>query len=294
MNAARVSIGVPVYNGERFIRATIDAIAAQTFQGYEVIISDNASEDATEQICREYARDPRVRYVRNERNIGVARNFQQLVHLASAEYFKLANADDVFDPRLVEECVAVLDAHPEAVLSYGRTTLIDEAGKPLRQYDDRLDLRQPRARDRFILAAERTGLVNVLQGVMRTAVLRRTGLLQAFTASDLVLVAELALHGQFHQLPEFLFFRRMHAGAVSSITSADGLQSVWDPLKNKPDRMLAWRHHGAYAAAIARAPLRPVEKLGLLGWLARQAITSRRRLLLELLDVAGVGPGTRP
>ncbi len=295
MGARRVTIGVPVYNGEPFIGEALESIAAQTFEDYEVIISDNASEDGTEGVCRAYAaRDSRVRYVRNERNIGLARNFQQLVRLASSEYFKLANADDVSDPRLVGECVAVLDAHPEVVLCYGKTVLIDHHGKPLRPHHDGLDLREPRATVRFRAAAERTGLVNLLQGVIRTAALRRTGLLGTFTASDMVLAAELALYGQFYELPEVLFYRRLHPAALSSVTSAEGLQGVWDPLRSRKERLLSWHHYGATARAIARAPIAPTEKLALLGWLVRNAVTSRRRLLFELLDAAGVTSKARP
>jgi glycosyltransferase involved in cell wall biosynthesis len=295
VRAPRVSVAVPVYNGEPFIGEALDSIAAQTFPDYEVIISDNASQDGTESICRAYAaRDPRVRYLRNERNVGLARNFQQLVRLASGEYFKLANADDVSDPRLLSECVAVLDAHPEVVLCYGKSVLIDERSLPLRPYHDGLDLRDPRAVARFRAAAERAGLVNLLQGVMRTAALRRTGLLGTFTASDMVLVAELTLYGQFHELPEVLFYRRLHAAALSSVTSDEGLQGVWNPLRSRRERLLSWHHYYATARAIVRAPVRAGEKAALLGWLGRQAVTSRHRLLGELLDAAGIGSRARP
>jgi glycosyltransferase involved in cell wall biosynthesis len=293
--APRVSVAVPVYNGEPFIGEALDSIAAQTFTDYEVIISDNASEDGTERICRAYAaRDPRVRYVRNERNVGLARNFQQLVRLATGEYFKLANADDVSDPRLLSECVAVLDAHPEAVLCYGKTVLIDDHSLPLRPYHDGLDLREPRAAARFRAAAERTGLVNLLQGVIRTAALRRTGLFGPFTASDMVLVAELTLYGQFHELPEVLFYRRLHPAALSSVTSPEGLQGVWNPLRSRRERLLAWHHYYASARAIVRAPIGATEKLALLAWLGRQAVTSRRQLMGELLDATGIGSRARP
>jgi len=284
----RVTIGIPVYNGEAFLRETIDSIAAQTFQDYEVIISDNASQDATEAICRAYAaRDPRVRYVRNERNIGAARNFGQLVTLASAGYFKLANADDLCDPPLVARCVAVLDAHPEVVLCYGKTTLIDARGNVLERYEDNMDLRQPQAADRFRLALRQLRLVNVLQGVLRTAALRRSGQLGAYFASDLVLVPELTLHGQFHELPDYLFYRRMHAGASSSITTVEGDWQYWDPLASRPDRTPAstWRHHYGYARGVLRAPVPLPEKIGLLRDVLRYAIADRADLLLELRQV---------
>ena len=76
----RVSVGVPVYNGERFIRQTLDSLVDQSFKDLEIVISDNASTDGTAAICEEYARrDDRIRYVRNERNVGLAKNFNRVV-----------------------------------------------------------------------------------------------------------------------------------------------------------------------------------------------------------------------
>ena len=285
----RVTIGIPVYNGEPFLRETFDSISSQTFTDYELIVSDNASTDGTERICREYAaRDPRVTYFRNSRNVGVARNFQRIVDHASGTYFKLANADDLFDPRLVEECVAVLDGHPEVVLCYGKTVLIDEEGEVIQHYEDNLDLRHARAAERFRLALRRLRLVNVLAGVMRTATLRRTGGLGTYVASDMVLVPELALHGQFYELPEFLFYRRMHEGASSGIKTIEGDQQFWDPLR-KPGRPLAtWQRYRGYSKAILHAPVPYSEKLWLLGDVMRHAFRFREDLLGELLDSMGV------
>ena len=286
----RVTIGVPVYNGEPFLGETIASIEAQTFPDYEVIISDNASTDGTEAICRAYAaRDSRVRYVRNAQNMGAARNFRQLVTLAAGEYFKLANADDLCDPPLVAQCVAVLDARPEVVLCYGKTTLIDDRGQVLERYQDNLHLPEPRPADRFALAIRRVRLVNVLQGVMRTAALRRTGQLRAFFGSDLVLVPELALHGQFHELPDFLFYRRMHAGASSAITTVEGEWRFWDPLVSRGGRTppVAWQQHFAFARAALRAPVSVGQKIGLFWGVLRRAIADRQDLLVELRETVG-------
>ena len=113
MSRPRVSVGMRVYNGERFLRPAIESVLAQTDTDFELIISDNASTDATSEICRAYAaRDPRIRYVRNATNIGAVRNFNRAFQLSTAEYYKLANADDVCAPTLMERCAAVLDTHP--------------------------------------------------------------------------------------------------------------------------------------------------------------------------------------
>src|SRR4030067_476273 len=91
-----VSIGVPVYNGELHMRAALEALLAQTFTDFELIISDNASTDNTELICREYAaRDTRIYYFRHEKNQGASANFQFVLDQAGGEFFMWAACDDV-------------------------------------------------------------------------------------------------------------------------------------------------------------------------------------------------------
>src|SRR5919112_5909956 len=101
----RVTIGLPVYNGERFLEQALDGLLAQTFTDFELIISDNASTDRTPEICQAYAaRDSRIRYVRQPENIGAGPNHNILVPMARGEYFKWASHDDLYDPDLVAKC----------------------------------------------------------------------------------------------------------------------------------------------------------------------------------------------
>jgi glycosyltransferase involved in cell wall biosynthesis len=281
----RVTIGIPVYNGEKYLEETLRSIQAQTFRDFELVISDNASADRTQDICRAYAADdPRIRYFRNPSNIGLAKNFGRVVELATARYFKLANADDISAPTLVEKCVEVLDRAPDVVLCYGQTILIDGQGAVLRPYEDRLNLAESGAARRFDTALRRIGLVNVLQGVMRTAALRRTGLLGSYLGSDVVLVAELALYGKFTEIPERLFYRRIHDGAFSSLGSAARQRAYVDPRRTQGLHFHFWRHLGEHLRAIFRAPVPLREKLQLLYVVARRAITSRGVLVHELSD----------
>jgi len=107
----KVSIGMPVYNGEKFIRGALDSLLAQTFTDFELIVSDNASTDSTELICREYMdRDTRIHYVRQRQNIGSVANFQYVLSEASGEYFMWAAADDRRDSRFLSMAVEVLDS----------------------------------------------------------------------------------------------------------------------------------------------------------------------------------------
>jgi glycosyltransferase involved in cell wall biosynthesis len=282
-----VSVCVPVYNGELFLRETLDSILAQTFQDCEIVISDNASTDLTPEICKQYAaRDPRIQYSRNEINIGANPNFNRLVRLARAPYFKLANADDLCHPDLLARCVAVLDRHPDVVLCYGRTRLIDAGGSSLGDYDDGLDLPSPSAPARFRAAIERIALVNVLHGMLRTNVLRKTSLISSYPGADTVLVAELALHGKFFELPERLFFRRMHAAAASGLKGGDERQAYVCPAAStKYGALRMTRSHLGYLSALLRAPLTPRERVALLCWVSRSAVRCRHDIARELLHV---------
>src|ERR1700761_38911 len=101
-----LSIGLFVYNGERYIREAIDSFLSQTFTDFELIISDNASTDATEQICLDYAaKDSRVRYSRNPRNMGAGWNVRRVAELATGKYFRWAACDDRCEPDLLRTCV---------------------------------------------------------------------------------------------------------------------------------------------------------------------------------------------
>src|SRR5580704_17148522 len=100
-SSPRVSLALPVYNGEEFLHQAIDSLLQQTFDDFELIVSDNASTDRTAEICAEYvARDSRIRYYRNSENIGVVRNYNRSFQLAQGEYFRWNAADDVSAPEL--------------------------------------------------------------------------------------------------------------------------------------------------------------------------------------------------
>ena len=130
--APRVSIGLPVYNGERWLSQSVESILAQSFTDFELVICDNASTDGTEAICRGFAgRDERVRYLRNARNIGGMRNATLVFEQARGEYFRWAAHDDVCEPTLIERLVEVLDDHPEVVAAVSPSISIDGDGNRL-------------------------------------------------------------------------------------------------------------------------------------------------------------------
>ncbi|MGH9161593.1 MAG: glycosyltransferase family 2 protein, partial [Vicinamibacteraceae bacterium] len=112
----KLSIGIPVYNGENFIDELLTELRHQTFQDFEIVICDNASTDRTREICERHARDnPRIRYYRNEANLGVHANFDRVFSLSRAPLFKWAAHDDLYEPTYLERCLRVIEEHPDVV-----------------------------------------------------------------------------------------------------------------------------------------------------------------------------------
>lgn len=207
----RLTIGLPVYNGEQYLADALDAVLTQDYTDYELIICDNASTDRTPEIIAAYAgRDARIRSVRNESNIGGAANFNLPVELARGEYFKWASDDDLHAPTYLSACIAVLDAQPDVVLAYGKTTLIDGAGVLIRQHEDGMHLPSAKPWERLRDFAANRWLCNSCFGVMRTSVLREsTELMTPGYASDVTFLGQVALAGRVIEVPEYLFFRRI-------------------------------------------------------------------------------------
>jgi glycosyltransferase involved in cell wall biosynthesis len=216
-------MGVPVFNAERHLSGALDSIQSQTFEEFEVIISDNASTDGTEEIARSYVhRDPRFRYRRNPDNLGALRNYNLLFRESSTRYFKWMPYDDVMAPTYLSQCVAALDRDPSAVVATSQVTLIDEDGtaadfeRRFREYAARRGLRHvPVERatrlhsedpaERFADVVLRKVWFHEVYGVARSAALRRSSLLGLYTGSCQVMLAELALLGPFARVEEELY-----------------------------------------------------------------------------------------
>ena len=217
----KVSIGVPVFNGENYLREALESVLSQTFSNLQVIICDNASTDSTQAICEEFAgRDSRVAYVRNDSNIGVDLNFNRVLDLATAEYFKWVAHDDLLEPSYIEKCVQILDAHPDVVLCHSLTNVIDEEGRSLAIYDSGLrSARSIRQSTRFAALVLHQHICSEIFGLMRTDVARRSQRLEGnYHGSDRAMLAELSLLGRFAQIEEPLFLNREHsARAVRAV-----------------------------------------------------------------------------
>lgn len=269
--APLVSIGLPVHNGERHLAQALDSLLGQTLGDLELIISDNASTDRTPDICLEYAlRDPRIRYFRQPLNIGAPRNWNFVAQRARGSYFKWASVNDYCDPRLLERCVAVLEADRTAVLCYGRTCLVDEQTSEQTTFAHDFAATEARPSERFRTMRRSLVLNNAQNGLIRLQVLRRTPLDRPYLHGDLVLMAELALHGRIVLLPEVLHYRRMGGGTWSMQLDPAALRAFFHGVMETP-RLERWRCHLDYFATVMRAPIDPSEKLRTLPLVARHA-----------------------
>jgi glycosyltransferase involved in cell wall biosynthesis len=291
----KVSIGLPVYNGENFIAEALDSILAQTFKDFEVIISDNASTDRTEDICREYvARDKRIRYFRNAENLGACWNQNQVIKLSTAPYYRMWAHDDLCAPEYLERCVDVLDRNPSVVLCHAKVGLIDDKGDLIEYFDgyNRLNkkLRKPMINLDSFKTIERFRELTVphqcyqIFSVMRSHVLKATPLFGAYSAADNVLLTRLGLMGRFYEVPEYLFFARVHAQQSMQVCdNHDKYAEWWDP-KNKGQLNLPRsKVFCEYWDAVNRAPISILEKLSCYIHLLFVLKRMRRSIYQELI-----------
>jgi glycosyltransferase involved in cell wall biosynthesis len=277
MPSPRVSIGLPVYNGDAFLASAIDSLLAQTYRDFELIISDNASTDGTEAICRDRAaRDQRVRYLRHDVNQGAMRNFNCVVELARGEYFKWAAHDDMHEPTYVERCVEVLDRHPDVVLACTGLVDIDDDGARIPVEVPHLRWDSPHPNVRFRALANPHHRCESVFGVIRTDVLRKTVLISDYAGCDRVLLAEIALMGKFHEVPEILFLHREHKKRSTKEYKSEQTRTAWfNPARaGKPGyphvRMLR-----GYAFVVRKARVSALDKFACLAMLVPWSIRNR-------------------
>ena len=213
-----VTIGLPVFNGERYVADAIQSLLNQDFDDFEVIIADNASSDRTWAICKRFAAiDDRIRIYRHDTNLGAARNYNFVVDHARGRYFKWAAHDDRCRSDFLGNCVKVLDRDSKAVIAYPESYVIDEHGNVLAEYNDHLSLSKETPHERLSAYLRRNfigrqGLCNPIFGVVRSAELKKTKLIQNFLGSDLILLGHLSLLGCFTEVPGRSFERRVHRG----------------------------------------------------------------------------------
>lgn len=286
----RLSVGLPVYNGENYLAESLEALLGQTYEEFELIISDNASTDSTGDICRRYARhDSRIRYIRQPKNIGLAQNHNCLVAEARGELFKWSSHDDLYARDLIERCVEALDEYPQVILAHSWTAMIDSAGNVTRAVHYEIATESPSPPERFrSMLFDRGGDDD--SGVIRLPVLRQTALNGSYYRADRTFVSELALAGPFYHVPDWLYFRRDHPErAARAFTSVRDWCTNLDPSRADRLRHPVVRLYGEYVwgfiTAIRHAPLSAAERRQcyrhLAHWAASRASSERGNFVSE-------------
>lgn len=288
-----VSIGMPVFNGENFLEETLQSIHDQTFEDFELIISDNASTDRTEAICYRWAAsDPRVRYFRNDRNYGAAYNFNRTFELSRGEYFKWAAHDDLISPNFIECCVSVLERSPEAVVAYTPSVFIDENGRPIRYRKEEFRMESPSPSRRFWQLVSHMGHCIPVFGLIRASALTQTRLIGAFPHADRVTLLELSLLGQFREADSALFYLRQHSGKSQRANPThESLLRWYGTSITGPLRHSFFRLTKEKLEAIRRSELGPLHKLVCrvrvviftIGWLVPAAIRKLWKVVCRVL-----------
>jgi glycosyltransferase involved in cell wall biosynthesis len=262
MHVPRVSIGLNVYNGEKYLRLAVESILRQDYTDFELIISDNASTDATQEICGELAaKDARIRYSRNPTNIGASKNYKRVFELSKGEFFTWAAHDDVYLPGFLRRCVDSLDQAPSSVVLVApRTEVIDERGFSTQIRVERLHTTRALPHQRVADVLWNVRWSTAQHGLFRSSALRKTRLHDAFYGADRVLLLELAILGEIWEIPETLFLKRHYPGRPGERNVTKAEFSAWfDPMRKKKNSRP--RLSVEYARSIARLPLAPAERL---------------------------------
>lgn len=297
-----VSIGLFLYNGDRFLEAAIESFLNQTFRDFELIISDNCSTDKSDEICRRYAaQDSRIRYYRNERNMGAGWNVRRVYELATGKYFKQAAHDDMIQPDYLRQCVDALEADESLVLAHSLTRVIDENGQFIENYDDglRTSSLDPvvRARD-LLLKGHRC---YPIFGLTRLDALHKLPPQGSYAHSDRVLLLQLGLLGRYCEIPEYLFISTRHSGqsvwTFPERTKAKGFRLTrrcgtlpamewWDPTKARKIVFPEWNVAKEFFLSVVHSPLTPWQKLRCYGLVGRWMLKYHRRMAKDVLLAA--------
>jgi glycosyltransferase involved in cell wall biosynthesis len=267
-----VSVGLPVFNGENFLAEAIESVLGQSFGDLELLIQDNASTDRTAEICAGYAaRDPRVLYFRNARNLGAAPNCNLAHARARGRYFKWFAHDDRLCPGYLEATVAKLEATPDAVLCNTVVQYIDGNGQPIGLYDSGLakaDVASPAARFRSRVLDSHS-CVDFF-GVIRREAMANSLLPGPFHGADRAFIAQMALRGRLVQLAEPLVEMREHPNRYTRRQASATERRAWHDSSHRHSISFpVWRLYAEYLKMVRSAPLSGADRARCYGTLAQ-------------------------
>ena len=209
-----VSIGVPIYNEAAYIDVALSALRSQDYPEIEIIVCDNASTDDTVEICQRHAQaDPRIQVHVAEKNRGITNNFRWASDLASGKYFMWACGHDLWSPELISECVGLLEDNPTACVAYATANWIGPDGESLQKRSGWSDTRGLDPVSRFFTVF--WGNMHPVLGLIRVDQFRSCKPIPEIIGGDLVLLADLAIRGEFIHARRSIWFRRELRSEIS-------------------------------------------------------------------------------
>lgn len=279
-----VSIGMPIFNAERWLEESVESILSQSVSDLELIISDNASVDRSEEICRQYAsQDRRVAYSRSPINMGANRNYMATLKRSRGRYFKWASSNDLCAPTFLERCIGALEGDPTAVLAHTKTGLFTVDVGNANAYEHDLCVVAPGPKERLAQLLRTIKLNNAINGVFLRSALTKLRPMGSFRAADVVMMAEVALAGNILLIPEQLFFRRYSPEAATGLQSSDDADRHIEPGATTQLRWQSWRFHlGLLSAAIGR-PFSDPGWASTMLYVIRWSFWSRQELASEII-----------
>lgn len=285
MSAPRITVGLPVYNGQKYLEAAIESHLAQSFGDFELVISDNGSTDATGEICGRYAQlDARVKYLKSPINRGILWNHRRVLEPVdpSTPYFRWAGADDILEPGLLAAMVEVLDTRPEIEAVMPATKNIDEEGTVIRTMERSLNLESPDVfeRARQILLANYQHVI--AYGLLRAPSLRRMRTGPHYIGWDPVFIWELALRGQVFQLVEPALLRRFHRGSISRVKTVKEMRKWVEPGTSAGMNFPHWAWAYERTRSLLATPMNLGEKLRITMFLMRTTLWQRQQLARDI------------
>ncbi|MGO8822857.1 MAG: glycosyltransferase [Desulfomonilaceae bacterium] len=214
-----VAIGLPVYNGEKYLAESIESVLAQDFGDFDFLISDNCSTDFTWDLCNNYAdKDKRIRLNRNEKNLGAIPNFQLVLNRTKSKYFMWHAHDDILGQTYLRKCYEVMETRIDCSVCCARVTYINEVGDPICSSIAEEEYIENEATDRFRNHWENMGVCDSIYGLIRRTAVESIGdIPRTVIAPDIVLIFELLLTGKFCRIDEMLRFRRTPSTPDSNI-----------------------------------------------------------------------------
>jgi glycosyltransferase involved in cell wall biosynthesis len=281
MAGPRLTIGLPVFNGCDYVGAAVESVLKQTYENFELIVSDNNSSDRTVEVVQQVAAgDPRVQLRSHPTNIGAHNNYNSILPLTNAEYFKWMAHDDLLAPTYLERCVEALDEHPEAVLAFSNATQIDENGEELGALTSKQAYDSPSAYARMrAYMADSTRIPQVF-GVFRRSALSQSHLLPSYPKSDTVFMCEMALLGKWIVIEEPLFLNREHPERQGRLALRDRTQWYF-PGRSAP-LLPKWDQWGGMLSVAWTAPMPAWDKAKCLGFATYWGLRHYRELAKDL------------